>query len=123
MAPINRPKPTDTTGVERQKAIKKNADELKRRQDEISTIAAAEAVRLETEVFDPKKEDEALVIDEIVEVGTSLADDSVIVRLVADIDTMTWGIGNNYSFKAGVKYKVPKDLAQHLETLGYLYTA
>lgn len=123
MAPTSRPKPTDATGVERQKAIKKNADELKRRQDEIATIAASEAERLETEVFDPKQEDEAVVIDEIVEVGTTLADDSVIVRLIADIETMTWGHGNNYSFKAGVKYKVPRDLAEHLETLGYLYTA
>ena len=123
MAPTSRPKPTDATGVERQKAIKKNADELKRRQDEIATIAASEAERLETEVFDPKQEDEAVVIDEVVEVGTTLADDSVIVRLIADIEAMTWGHGNNYSFKAGVKYKVPRDLAEHLETLGYLYTA
>lgn len=123
MAPTSRPKPTDATGVERQKAIKKNADELKRRQDEIATIAASEAERLETEVFDPKQEDETVVIDEVVEVGTTLADDSVIVRLIADIEAMTWGHGNNYSFKAGVKYKVPRDLAEHLETLGYLYTA
>ena len=45
------------------------------------------------------------------------------VRLIADIDAMTWGYGNDYAFKAGVKYKVPKDLAEHLDSLGYLYTA
>lgn len=123
MAPVTRPKPTDSTGVERQKAIKANAEELKRRQSQIATIAAAEAERLANEVFDPALEDTPVVIDEVVEVGTALADDSVIVRLVADIDVMTWGHGNDYSFKAGVKYKVPKDLAQHLETLGYLHSA
>lgn len=122
-SPITRPKPTDATGRARAKAIKANADELKRRQEEITTIAAVEAHRLETEVFDPKSEDEVIVLDEVVEVGTDLAGDTTVVRVVADIEAMTWGVGNDYSFKAGVKYKVPKDLARHLDTLGYLYTA
>ena len=123
MAPITRPKPTDATGIARAKEIKKNSDEIKRRSDELTTLASVEAHRLETEVFDPKKEDETIVIDEVVTLGAELADDSIIVRLVADIDSMTWGYGNDFTFKAGVKYKVPRDLAQHLDSLGYLYTA
>ena len=123
MAPITRPKPTDATGIARAKEIKKNSDEIKRRSDELTTLASVEAHRLETEVFDPKWEDETIVIDEVVTLGAELADDSIIVRLVADIDSMTWGYGNDFTFKAGVKYKVPRDLAQHLESLGYLYTA
>lgn len=123
MAPITRPKPTDATGIARAKEIKKNSDEIKRRSDELTTLASVEAHRLETEVFDPKKEDETIVIDEVVTLGAELADDSIIVRLVADIDSMTWGYGNDFTFKAGVKYKVPRDLGQHLESLGYLYTA
>lgn len=122
MAPASRPKPTDATGVARAAEIKKNSEELKRRSEELSTLAATEAARLETEVFDPKKEDEPVVLDEVVNVGTDLSDDTTVVRLIADIESMSWGYGNNYSFKAGVKYKVPKDLAQHLETLGYIYT-
>lgn len=121
---ISRPKPTDTTGVARSRAIKKNADELAARQEELSTIAAAEAEALKNEVRDPKVDAPTTVIDEIVEVGdVTLAGDTRIVRLVADVETMTWGYGNNYSFEAGVKYKVPSDLADHLEDLGYLYTA
>lgn len=123
MAPTTRPKPTDATGRARAAEIKKNAEELKRRQDELSTIAAVEAQRLETEVFDPKQDDTPIVIDEVVTVGGDLADDFAVIRLIADIETMSWGYGNNYSFTAGVKYKVPKDLANHLEGLGYLYTA
>lgn len=123
MAPITRPKPTDATGIARAKEIKKNSDEIKRRSDELTTLASVEAHRLETEVFDPKKDDETIVIDEVVTLGAELADDSIIVRLVADIDSMTWGYGNDFTFKAGVKYKVPRDLAQHLDSLGYLYTA
>lgn len=122
MAPT-RPKPTDTTGVARAKAIKQNADELSRRQEELSTIAAAEAEAMKTEVRDPKVDAPTQVIDEVVEVGADLADNTRVVRLIADVETMTWGYGNNYSFQAGVKYKVPADLADHLEDLGYLYTA
>lgn len=123
MAPVSRPKPTDATGVARAKEIKKNQEELIRRADEISTIAAVEAERLKTEVFDPKSEDVVEVIDEVIELNAELADNTVIVRLIADIDLMTWGYGNDYTFKAGVKYKVPADLAEHLNSLGYLYTA
>lgn len=120
---VNRPKPTDATGMARQREIKKNTEELKRRADEITTLAANEAIRMENEVFNPKVSDDTVVLDEVVTLGTSLADDSVVVRLIADIETMTFGYGNDYSFQAGVKYKVPRDLADHLETLGYLYVA
>ena len=119
---VTRPKPTDATGIARAKEIKKNSEELKRRADELSTIAAAEAQRMDTEVLDAKQDNEPVVLDEVVVLGADLGDDSVVIRLVADIDTMTWGYGNDYSFKAGNKYKVPRDLANHLETLGYLYT-
>ena len=115
------PKPTDATGRARAAEIKKNTAELKRRQEELATIAAVEAQRLETEVFDPELEDTPIIVDEVVEVGVDLGD-STVVRLIADIDMMTWGYGNNYSFKAGVKYKVPKDLADHLTNLGYIYS-
>jgi hypothetical protein len=120
---VSRPKPSDATGVARQKAIKKNAEELKRREQEMTTIAAAEAKRMETEVFDPKSDETVEIVDEVIALGTEFADETVIVRTVADIESMTWGYGNVYNFTAGAKYKVPKDLAEHLESLGYLYTA
>lgn len=117
---VTRPKPTDATGMARAKAIKENADELARRQEELSTIAAAEAEAMKNEVRDPKVDAPLEVIDEVVEVGVELADNTRVVRLIAPIELMTWGQGNDYSFEAGVKYKVPADLADHLESLGYL---
>ena len=118
-----RPKPTDATGVARAKAIKANEDELARRQEELTTIAANEAEAMRTEVRDPKIDAPVEVIDEVVEIGVELADNTRVIRLIAPVELMTWGQGNNYSFEAGVKYKVPADLADHLESLGYLYTA
>ena len=123
MAPTSRPKPTDATGKARAAALKANKEALRARQDEITTIAADEARRLETEVLDPKVDAPVEVVDEIVDLGgPELGDDMVVIRLIADIEQMTFGYGNNYSFKAGARYKVSRDLADHLDSLGYLYT-
>lgn len=141
MATAARPKPTDATGIARAKAAKKNEAEVKARQDEITTTHAKQAAQLTDEILDaridaPVAEPEqvtdgrieaaspAPVVpepEEIVVAAVGLADDSVVIRTIADIERMTWGYGNEYSFVAGQKYRVPKDLAGHLESLGYLY--
>ena len=113
--------PLDATGLAAEKATKKNAEELRKRQEEISIAAQIEAESLERDVFDPKKPDAPLVLDDIEDVGVSVANDSVIIRTITDIDEMTFGVGNAYSFKAGVKYRVPAALANYLETLGYIW--
>lgn len=117
----NRTSPLDATGRAAEAAAKKNADELKRRKDEISLAQQEEAELLETSVFDPKKPDEPIVLDEIENVGVSVANDYVVIRTVTDIEQMTYGVGNTYDFKAGVKYRVPSDLATYLEQLGYIW--
>lgn len=139
MAP-RKPRPTDATGVARAKEIKKNEEALKARADEISTIAAAEAFEIENTIFDPAVDsDDVEIIDEVLDptvqisspepsnevevVDVALENDTVIVRLVADIPTMVFGAGNEYSFVAGRKYRVSRELANHLETIGYLYVA
>lgn len=113
--------PLDATGRAAEAATKKNAEELRKRQDEISVSVQLERESLERDVFDPKKPDRPIVLDEIQEVGVSLANDKVIIRTVTDIDEMTYGVGNVYSFKAGVKYSVTRDLADYLEGLGYIW--
>jgi hypothetical protein len=113
--------PLDATGRAAEAAQKANADALRMRADEISVAAEIERESLERDVFDPKKPDVPIVLDEIQEVGVSLANDKVIIRTITDIDEMTYGVGNTYSFKAGVKYSVPRDLANYLEGLGYIW--
>ena len=43
---------------------------------------------------------------------------SVVIRVDADIDDMTYGMRNgepdNYTFKEGLKYRVPVQVAEHL---------
>lgn len=113
--------PLDATGRAAEAATKKNIEELRKRQDEISVSVQLERESLERDVFDPKKPDAPIVLDEIQEVGVSLANDKVIIRTITDIDEMTYGVGNTFSFKAGVKYSVTRDLANYLEGLGYIW--
>ena len=117
--------PLDATGRAAEDAAKRNAKELKQRAEEISIARQLEEEALETQVFDPKNPDQPILIDEIEEVGVAVKDERVVVRTITDIDDMTYGVSNgtpqNYSFKAGVKYSVPRDLAAYLEQLGYIW--
>jgi hypothetical protein len=113
--------PLDATGLAAEKAAKKNTEALKKRQEEISIATQLEAESLERDVYDPKKPDAPLVLDEIEDIGVTVANDTVIIRTITDIDEMTFGVGNAYSFKAGVKYRVPSTLANYLEELGYIW--
>ena len=112
--------PLDATGKAAEQAAKKNAEALKKRKEEISIATQLEAESLEKDVFDPKKPDAPLVLDEIENVGVSTAGDMVVIRTITDIDDMSYGVGNTYTFKAGVKYRVSRSLADYLEKLGYI---
>lgn len=117
--------PLDATGRAAEQAAKKNAAEKKKRQEEISIATQIEEERLENNVFDPKQPDAPIVLDEIENVGVSTANDTVVIRTITDIDDMTYGVVSgtpqNYTFKAGVKYRVPSHLANYLEDLGYIW--
>jgi Icc-related predicted phosphoesterase len=117
--------PLDATGRAAEDAAKKNAKELKKRAEEISISRQIEEEALETQVFDPKNPDQPLLIDEIEELGVSVKDERVIIRTITDIEDMTYGVVNgtpqSYTFKAGVKYSIPRSLAAYLEQLGYIW--
>jgi len=113
--------PLDATGKAAEQATKKNAEALKKRKEEISIATQLETESLEKDVFDPKNPDAPLVLDEIENVGVSTAGDMVIIRTITDIEDMSYGVGNTFTFKAGVKYRVPKYLADYLEQLGYIW--
>jgi hypothetical protein len=113
--------PQDATGRAAELAAKANAKALADRADEISISRQIEAESLERDVFDARNPDKPLLIDEIEEVGVSVNNDKVVIRTHQDIEDMTFGVGNTYSFKAGVKYSVPRELAAYLNELGYTW--
>lgn len=111
-------KPTDVTGRAREEALAANAEVLSQRAGEMSMATAAAAAALEQTIDATQPDRQTVIVDEAIKVGAQ--DDVVEVRVVEDIENMTLGAGNNYSFKAGQKYAVTKPVAQHLKEKGYL---
>lgn len=114
--------PADMTGRATENRAKAAAKAKADERERLANEALAEATALATGVYDPAVQ-APIVLDEVVTVGVSLADDTVIIRTIVDIDEMTYGVNNTYTFKAGVKYRVPKDLAGYLEQMGYTWLA
>lgn len=112
-----RAKPSDFTGAQRQKAAAEAAEELKERQGQIALARQVEIDREETDVFDPATAEsvgtlESLVLDD--------SEREEVIIVLEDIEDMTYGAGTHYSFEAGRKYKVRSDLAEYLDSIGYL---
>jgi hypothetical protein len=118
---VSKAKVSDVTGRKREEQLKAVAEEQAARASEISMATRVQEIKDETEVTDLTVNPAApTIIDEVESVGVSLADDNVVVRVAETLEMMTFGAGNYYSFEAGKKYKVSKELANHLEEKGYL---
>ena len=118
---MSKAKVTDVTGRQREEQLKTVAEQQAARAGEMSMATAIQEVKDATEIVDMTTPSAPTVIDEVESVGVSLANDTVVVRVAENIDQMTLGAGNVYSFQAGKKYKVAKHVAAHLQEKGYLY--
>ena len=113
-------KPTDATGRVREQLLEANIQAQADRANEMSMATAQAKIALDTNVVDATVPDrQTVIVDEPVTVG-SPSDENVEIRVIQDIENMTLGVGNNYNFKAGQRYKVTKDVALHLKEKGYL---
>ena len=113
-------KPTDVTGRMREKLAADNAEALQESAEKMSMATAEAKVKLETQVVDATLPDrQTIIVDEVVTIANP-EDDYVVIRVIQDIENMTFGAGNTYNIKAGVKTKVTKALANHLAEKGYL---
>lgn len=113
-------KATDFTGRQREALSKQYAEEQAKRANEMALATAEAEYKAEHEVVDATKPNrmETVVVDEIKKTGAT--GKTVVIRVAEDIDAMTLGAGNYYSFKAGQKYEVTPQVADHLEAKGYL---
>lgn len=48
--------------------------------------------------------------------------EKVVITVAADLEDVTLGYGNIYSFKEGGKYRVPRWIAEHLEERGLVWS-
>jgi hypothetical protein len=113
-------KPTDTTGRQREKQQAEFAEQQQEAAANMAMATAQKTVALETEIIDATKPTQVatVVVDEATVVAKG--DDTVTIRVIETIENMTFGAGNMFSFVAGQKYQVQRDLARHLEEKGYL---
>jgi len=130
--PTKKRPPTDHTGAKREQLEREHADELQRRQAEMSLAArvAAESdevvdmtqtVPLEVE-DDQDGADLPAVWETVGEPAVrGGSDGTVVIRVNTDLDDVTIGVGNNYSFKEGQACRVPLNVARHLEEKGYIW--
>jgi hypothetical protein len=114
-------RPGDLTGRKREELVAEHAQELSDRADEIGLVTATKQAALLNEVTDltqtlptqiPVEELEEQEVDEEVTFK--------IITLVEDLENVTIGAGNLYTFEAGKKYKVPANVADHLTEKGYV---
>ena len=118
---MSKAKVSDVTGRQREEQLKAVAEQQAARANEIYMATRVQEFKDETEVTDlTANPSNPTIIDEVESVGVSLADDQVVIRVAETLEMMAFGAGNFYSFVAGKKYKVSKDLARHLEEKGYL---
>lgn len=114
---VNAPKPSDFTGTQRKVEAEKAAGELRERQGQIALAQQIEIDRMDTDVFDPTTNES---LGDFSSVAVDLPEEKVIIRVVEDIEDMTFGAGTHYTFEVGKKYTVPKALADYLASIGYL---
>jgi hypothetical protein len=120
----NAARPGDLTGRRKAQLAAEHAEELKARENEISLINAAAAEEKENTVVEVKPRDMSapaepapVEVAEAIEVEVPM----VTFRVNTPLEQMTYGHGNHYDFEEGVKYKAPKPLYDHLDSLGYIW--
>lgn len=113
-------KPADFTGRQRDALAQQALEDQQNRANELAMATAEAAIKAETEVIDATEPNRAtaVVVDEVVK--TNAKGKTVTIRVSDNIDSMTFGAGNYYSFKAGQKYEVTEEIANHLEEKGYV---
>jgi len=111
--------PTDVTGRAREALASQFAEQQAESAAKMSMATAEAAIKLETEVIDATKPDrQTVIVEPVTKLGKQ--EDTVIIRVVENIESMTLGAGNTYSFRPGQKYEVTRSVAQHLQEKGYL---
>jgi hypothetical protein len=117
----------DYTGQETARLQAQHADELAERQGRIGLVNEVPP-EMADGLFDPytgapveaNGATERRLSDHapVEEVSVNGDGQRKIMRVSSDIDDMTFGVGNTFSLKRGVRYRVSEDLYQWLDSKG-----
>lgn len=112
----------DFTGRTAVKQQSDNKEALAKRAQEISIMAEIEAEELATPIDyseGPSTKQEKSDELEVHEVELEEPTRTIIPN--TNLESVTFGAGNHYTFNEGRKYVVSADLARHLKEKGYLW--
>lgn len=112
----------DLTGIETERLVKENQEELKKRAQEISMMAEVEA-EANTHPVDYSQGPHTETVAAALEVADEikLEEPTKTIIPITTLEKMTFGAGNHYDFTEGRKYVVPVELARHLSSKGLLW--
>ncbi|MER5754283.1 hypothetical protein [Streptomyces sp. NPDC002088] len=116
-------RPGDLTGRNKASLAKEHAEELATREKEIALINAATAAERSDTVVEAKPKTPEPVVETVVEVSEAVEVETPTreFRVNTAIENMTFGHDNHYDFEEGVRYRAPKALYDHLDSLGYIW--
>lgn len=139
----NQPRHGDFTGQQKAKLAKEHAEEVAKREGELSMMAEREAIEAQNRVTDYTQGTQPTILDDPESVARAeaelqrggLGDDVQVLdgdvetrerpdRVIivnTDLEQITIGAGNHYSFNEGEKYRVPAHVADHLEEKGLVW--
>lgn len=123
-APRTKVNPRDFTGRQKQILAEQTAEERARRADEITMIdAQARVARDQPIELDstgrevPREAD----VSEQEPAPIQVAPEFATIRVNCDLEKVTIGQENNFDFREGQVYRVPYNVARHLDSLGYIW--
>jgi hypothetical protein len=124
MARASRKPPQDVTGRMAEKLAEQHAEELAGRAGQITTITGTVSTTPdgETEVdytahmTAPEAKDAGGI-----KIGGNKKAATRRIQVNCDLENVTIGIGNNYTFKRGVWYTVPAGVAAYLDAKGLVW--
>ena len=118
-----RAKQGDFTGKQREQGIAEHAAELKEKSSQLAMATEQEAKEFAQNVHDARTNSQEVIVEEVEDLGGVTMSDqgNVIIRVNEDIDDMTYGYGTSYTMVAGGQYRVPKVVADHLESLNLIW--
>lgn len=111
----------DLTGLETERLVKENQEELKKRAQEISMMAEVEA-EANAQPVDYSQGPHTSVKNELdVDEEIQLEEPTKTIIPITTLEQVTFGAGKHYNFEEGRKYVVPVELARHLASKGLLW--
>lgn len=118
-----RKSPQDVTGARAAKLATENADKQAQAAQRMAMMTAAnKQAKAETVDLTGHAQAGQTDVDQVeLRSGVEVAEAARTIRVNADITQMTFGRGTYYDFEEGRTYRVPADLADHLDALGYVW--